>query len=83
MTKLETTSAGNTIEQRKEGNGSGNSGAGGSSDGNSNGGVSSAGRDKEIGGGGKEGVLTYGWIGHKSGSGFSDLAPSILHYNWF
>jgi hypothetical protein len=21
--------------------------------------------------------------GHKSGSGFSDLAPSILHYNWF
>jgi hypothetical protein len=26
---------------------------------------------------------TYGWTGHKSGSGFSDLAPSILHYNWF
>jgi hypothetical protein len=25
----------------------------------------------------------YGWTGHKSGSGFSDLAPSILHYNWF
>jgi hypothetical protein len=25
----------------------------------------------------------YGWIGHKSGSGFSDLAPSILHSNWF
>jgi hypothetical protein len=25
----------------------------------------------------------YGWIGHKSSSGFSDLAPSILHYNWF
>jgi hypothetical protein len=23
------------------------------------------------------------WTGHKSGSGFSDLAPSILHYNWF
>jgi hypothetical protein len=26
---------------------------------------------------------TYGWTGHKSSSGFSDLAPSILHYNWF
>jgi hypothetical protein len=25
----------------------------------------------------------YGWTGHKSSSGFSDLAPSILHYNWF
>jgi hypothetical protein len=25
----------------------------------------------------------YGWTGHISGSGFSDLAPSILHYNWF
>jgi hypothetical protein len=25
----------------------------------------------------------YGWIGQQSGSGFSDLAPSILHYNWF
>jgi hypothetical protein len=25
----------------------------------------------------------YGWTGHKSGSGFSDLAPSILYYNWF
>jgi hypothetical protein len=25
----------------------------------------------------------YGWIGHKPGSGFSDLAPAILHYNWF
>jgi hypothetical protein len=23
----------------------------------------------------------YGWTGHKSSSGFSDLAPSILHYN--
>jgi hypothetical protein len=26
---------------------------------------------------------SYCWIGHKSGSGFSDLAPLILHYNWF
>jgi hypothetical protein len=25
----------------------------------------------------------YGWIGQQSGSGFFDLAPSILHYNWF
>jgi hypothetical protein len=25
----------------------------------------------------------YAWIGHKPGSGFSDLAPSILHYKWF
>jgi hypothetical protein len=25
----------------------------------------------------------HGWIGHKPGSGFSDLAPSILHYDWF
>jgi hypothetical protein len=25
----------------------------------------------------------YGWTGQQSGSGFSDLAPSILHYNWF
>ena len=25
----------------------------------------------------------YGWTGHKPGSGLSDLAPSILHYNWF
>jgi hypothetical protein len=25
----------------------------------------------------------YGWIGQQSGSGFCDLAPSILHYNWF
>jgi hypothetical protein len=57
-TKLETTSAGNTIAQRKEGNGSGIGGAGGSRDGSSNGGASSARRDKEIGGGGKEGVLT-------------------------
>jgi hypothetical protein len=34
------------------------SGTGGSSDDSSNGDASSAGRDKEIGGGGKEGVLT-------------------------
>jgi hypothetical protein len=33
--------------------------------------------------GANEANLIYGWIGHKSGSGFSDLAPSILHYNWF
>jgi hypothetical protein len=26
---------------------------------------------------------SYGWIGQQSGSGFIDLAPSILHYNWF
>jgi hypothetical protein len=25
----------------------------------------------------------YGWTGQQSGSGFSDLASSILHYNWF
>jgi hypothetical protein len=25
----------------------------------------------------------YGWIGQQPGSGFFDLAPSILHYNWF
>jgi hypothetical protein len=25
----------------------------------------------------------YGWTGQQSSSGFSDLAPSILHYNWF
>jgi hypothetical protein len=25
----------------------------------------------------------YGWTGQQSGSGLSDLAPSILHYNWF
>jgi hypothetical protein len=25
----------------------------------------------------------YGWTGQQSGSGFSDLAPSILYYNWF
>jgi hypothetical protein len=28
-------------------------------------------------------LLLYGWTGQRSGSGFSDLAPSILHYNWF
>jgi hypothetical protein len=27
--------------------------------------------------------LLYGWIGQQSGSGFINLAPSILHYNWF
>jgi hypothetical protein len=27
--------------------------------------------------------VLYCWIGHKPGSGLSDLAPSILHYNWF
>jgi hypothetical protein len=26
---------------------------------------------------------TYGWMGQQSSSGFCDLAPSILHYNWF
>jgi hypothetical protein len=56
--KLETTNADNTIAQRKEDNGSGNSGAGGNSDDSSNDSASSAGRDKEIGGGGKEGALT-------------------------
>jgi hypothetical protein len=60
MAKLEMTSAGNAIAQRKEkeDNSSGNSGTGGSSDDSSNGGASSAGRDKGIGGGRKEGVLT-------------------------
>jgi hypothetical protein len=29
------------------------------------------------------GSTEYGWFGQQSGSGFSDLAPSILHYNWF
>jgi hypothetical protein len=28
-------------------------------------------------------AICYGWTGQQSGSGFSDLAPSILHYNWF
>jgi hypothetical protein len=26
---------------------------------------------------------SYGWTGQQSGSGFINLAPSILHYNWF
>jgi hypothetical protein len=55
--KLETTRADNTVVQRKEGNGSEKGGAGDSSDDSSNGGASSAGRDKEIGGDGKEGGL--------------------------
>jgi hypothetical protein len=25
----------------------------------------------------------YGWIGQEAGSGFINLAPSILHYDWF
>jgi hypothetical protein len=25
----------------------------------------------------------YGWTGQQSSSGFFDLAPLILHYNWF
>jgi hypothetical protein len=25
---------------------------------------------------------SYGWTGQQSGSGFFDLAPSILHYDW-
>jgi hypothetical protein len=45
--KLETTSADNTIAQRKEGNGSGNIGVCGSSGDSSNGGASSTGRDKD------------------------------------
>jgi hypothetical protein len=61
MAKLETASTGKTTAQRKvkEDNSSGNSGTGGScsSDDSRNGDASSAGRDKEIGGGGKEGVL--------------------------
>jgi hypothetical protein len=63
MVKLETTSAGNTIAERKEGNGSENGGTGGSSDDSSNGGASSSGWDKGIGGGGKEGVLTSVQLG--------------------
>jgi hypothetical protein len=31
----------------------------------------------------KRARMSYGWTGHKTGSGFSDLAPSILYYNWF
>jgi hypothetical protein len=40
-------------------------------------------RRQWLGGGGKAGVLTYGWIPHNAGFGFLDLAPSILHSNWF
>jgi hypothetical protein len=28
-------------------------------------------------------IVLYGWIGHKSSSGFSDLTPSILHGSYF
>jgi hypothetical protein len=28
-------------------------------------------------------VRCYGWTGQQPSSGFCDLAPSILHYNWF
>jgi hypothetical protein len=28
-------------------------------------------------------TMGYGWTGQQSSSGFFDLAPSILHYNWF
>jgi hypothetical protein len=27
--------------------------------------------------------IVYGWIPHNAGFGFLDLAPSILHSNWF
>ena len=27
--------------------------------------------------------MGYGWTGQQPSSGFCDLAPSILHYNWF
>jgi hypothetical protein len=27
--------------------------------------------------------LLYGWTGQETGSGFINLAPSILHYDWF
>ena len=29
------------------------------------------------------GAGNYGWIPHNAGFGFLDLAPSILHSNWF
>ena len=29
------------------------------------------------------GCNTYGWTGQETGSGFINLAPSILHYDWF
>jgi hypothetical protein len=28
-------------------------------------------------------ATAYGWTGQESSSGFINLAPSILHYNWF
>ena len=31
----------------------------------------------------KSAALEYGWIGQQPSSGFINLAPSILHYNWF
>jgi hypothetical protein len=31
----------------------------------------------------KEAREGYGWIPHNAGFGFLDLAPSILHSNWF
>jgi hypothetical protein len=60
MAKLETTRADDTNARRevKEGNSSENGGTCGSSDVSSNGDASRAGRDKEIGGSGKEGFLT-------------------------
>ena len=62
MAKLETTRTGATRgtaqRKEKEDNSRGNGGTGGSSDVSSNGDASRAGRDKEIGGSGKEGVLT-------------------------
>jgi hypothetical protein len=60
MAKLETTSAGDATARRKgkEDNSSENGGKGGSSDVSSNGDASRVGRDKGIGGGGKEGFLT-------------------------
>jgi hypothetical protein len=27
--------------------------------------------------------MRYGWMPHNAGFGFLDLAPSILHSNWF
>jgi hypothetical protein len=30
-----------------------------------------------------KGLWSYGWIPHNAGFGFLDLAPSILHSNWF
>ena len=31
----------------------------------------------------EEVIEGYGWIPHNAGFGFLDLAPSILHSNWF